>query len=228
MILVQSKNNIHRRAYTTAQALACLVALAAGNPAAGAQQAAGPVASWTGTVEMTPVASAPESVIVFRSPYALAGGTNTLVVVVQLAEGEREQKSWSGPARLFLGEGVAGVLGEGIRRLYKFPEKALNPSLVGLKFEVISAIGMAQYGETRALGEEEIGALKAFGSACRLSGQKGNEPRSAAEICTNCTSGGEGATQCSSGGGGCSVSCTTGYWACCSANTGNCRCCKSN
>ncbi len=71
-----------------------------------------------------------------------------LYFVLQHEDGVALPAKWSGPARLFLADGVlALVAGSGKAQLFKFPERGIPASLIGkFPFEVIPTYGIARYG----------------------------------------------------------------------------------
>lgn len=98
--------------------------------------------------------------------------------------------------------------------------------------ESFEIVGIARYGESSPLTDQEIMNLRSYG-VCNLTAP-GAEAKQGASLLQagdcrglQCDSGGEGAKSCSMSGDRCSVTCSPGYYACCRFTHNNCRCCKA-
>ncbi|GIU79821.1 MAG: hypothetical protein KatS3mg005_3059 [Bryobacteraceae bacterium] len=160
-----------------------------------------------------------------------------VVLVLQYADKVKFMPDWKGTGTFYLSRGLVAFLGDdGVKRMAKFPNLPVPPSLGKLSMDNFEVVGIARYGQFAPLSEKQLANLRSFGTCSPNSGAPEGRQATAPQNLPapgcggmTCTSGGEGATSCSAGGGsGCSVSCSAGWYACCNANTNNCRCCKND
>lgn len=158
---------------------------------------------------------------------------NPLVFVLQYGEKAKVLPEWSGDGTFYLGKGLAAFSGQdGTRRIAKFRALPVPASLEKFSMESFEIAGIARYGESSPLSDQEIMNLRAYG-VCSPTASGAEAKQGAALLqagdCRGfqCDSGGEGATSCSLSGDRCSVTCGPGYYACCRMVTNTCRCCKA-
>lgn len=167
-----------------------------------------------------------QTVIEFRGN---SGTSEQIVLRLQHQAADGLPPEWSGTARLLLGRGIVGVLGEdGARRVFHFAERTMPEAFDRLgPFQSFNVVGIARYGgKGTPITAEQIQLLRTTGSCAPATGAKsgGRGPLAFEAGCGDgCSSGGEGSTSCSIQG--CSVECQSGYYSCCKQATLNCVCC---
>jgi hypothetical protein len=170
-------------------------------------------------------------VVILRPTLTTGNPSNEIVYVLQHEGDLNTPVSWTGRGRLLVSNGILAIIAEdGTRRLFKFREREVPPSLRQYDFETTVVFGIARYWVDAPLTKENLALLRQAGS-CGRQGLQVIQPNNAPGPCSQpCDSGGEGATNCtlSSGGFSCSVTCGTGTYACCYYETPNnpkCKCC---
>jgi hypothetical protein len=205
------------------------------------------VLGMAGTVNVIPSPAGTHTVVVFSSNTPVSTTSSQIVFVLQV-DGTSLPPAWSGEARVMVGDGFLGIIpndsSSNARFLFMFRDREIPESLASGEFQLFETVGIARYGETTPLKDEQISALVQTGRGCSSPVAKQSENTSSGELaeplstvplkavplgtggnfCTNCAAGGSGSTGCSAGG--CSVSCQSGWYSCCNGS-GTCACCRN-
>lgn len=215
---------INHNVSLAAMLIACGSALVSGQPA----QAGVKVEGFRGTVELKCLQPEIVEIHVDQTSAGAPGAKFKYVIQLEASEGGAVgEPAWKGEARLLVSDGLVALIGtDGTKRMYKFPEVTVPPSLVRYDFEPIPVYGIARYDEPSS---------SPTGTATRSVTPQARArsvlPMNVPSCPAHCTSGGEGSLTCTltSGGFSCNVSCSAGFYACCWFELPNapvCRCCK--
>jgi hypothetical protein len=124
------------------------------------------VRGMSGTVKVLPNAAARTTTVAFTSNVPLTATSSQIVFVVQQF-GSTVPPAWSGKARLFSGDGFLGVATDETPQqkwMFKFTDRVVPPTLANWDFQIFDTFGIARYGETTPLTEQQIRTLAATGS----------------------------------------------------------------
>jgi hypothetical protein len=189
------------------------------------------VTGYRGQLEVVRSATGLETRIVLTADTVLADDSSQAVFVLQHSSDTGPLNNVSTRGRVLLSDGILAIIGDdGTKRMFKFPERAVPPSLSGRPFTMIPVYGIARYYDKSSSTSETPAVANKRGLTTALQGMRVSP--SAIEACPEaCNAGGEGATSCSlaSGGFTSAVTCGATFHACCwmlPNNNSRCACCK--
>lgn len=139
--------------------------------AAQSAQRSDDVNGMVGAVSILPNQNGTHTTLVFNSNTPLTATSSQIVFVLQ-ADNTALPPSWSGTARVFVGDGFLGVAPDekpGQKYLFKFSDRGVPPRLSKMGFQVFEVFGIARYGETTPLTAKQISCLATTGSNCPAS-----------------------------------------------------------
>jgi hypothetical protein len=213
-----------------ASAISVLPTPSRGQPSATEQGLTG----WTGKITVLPNPKLGQTTVTFTAPALINATSNQIVFVLFNDVDHPFIRPWSGAGRVLTGKGILIVVpGEedtSIQNLaFKFGTTAIPSSVKDWQFDSYEIYGIARYGETTPLTDEQISSLAETGRVPpTVSPMQGTRPFSSLDpqasnplyINPNppqCQAGGPGSASCSAGG--CSVSCRDPFYACCNGST---------